>query len=116
MNKCIILQGCHHEEGKVYTTGKVAGEDGIAYMLTPYRQPLALTFFQIASPHDCPQGVTGKNATTGFNLVIDIYQTGKPANPTGKLLFSLKRPGVDIFTISSDMPATGKYERAPDWA
>ena len=46
MDEIVILEGFYHEQGKVHAPRDVALEDGVAHVLAPQWQPLALALFQ----------------------------------------------------------------------
>ena len=74
----VVLKCGDHEQGVVHAARQIAGEDGIAHMLTPHRQALALAFFKIAAAYDRPPGIAGKNPPARFHLVINIAEVGEP--------------------------------------
>ena len=111
VDEFVVLKGRHHEEGKSTRRVMLLCEDGVAYMPAPHRQALALTFFKVASAHDRPPGVAGKNPPARFHLVVDFHDAGQPPEPAGELLRSVLR--VREYTslpITRDVPATGKDE------
>ena len=73
MDELVILESFHHERGKVYSSGHVAFKNGITDVPAPYRQTLALTFFEVASAHDRPLFIAGKHPTACFYLVVNVY-------------------------------------------
>ena len=70
MDQLVVLDGRHHEQGKVHTAGDVAGQDGVAHVPAPHGKALALAFFELASAHDGPPRIAGEHAPAGFDLVV----------------------------------------------
>src|SRR5512140_2152961 len=100
----------HHEQGIVSTPRLVALEDGIAYVPAPNGQTLALPFFQVTAAYDGPEGVAGKDAPAGFDLVVDVNDARQAAHPPGDSLLSHERCRVNVLPVARDMPAAGKDE------
>src|SRR4051794_37575254 len=48
VDKRVIFESRHHEEGKVHAARDVARQDGVANVPTPDWQTLTLTFFEVA--------------------------------------------------------------------
>src|SRR5438874_1503011 len=59
VNELVVLEGLHHEQGKVHTAREVARQDWIAYVFAPHGQTLAFALLEVATAHDCPPGVAG---------------------------------------------------------
>src|SRR3954451_17082081 len=72
VDKLVVLEGLHHEQGKVHPTREVARQDWIAYVLAPHGQALALALLEVAAAHDCPPGVAGKDTPRGLDLVVQV--------------------------------------------
>jgi hypothetical protein len=79
-------------------------------MLAPHRQTLALALFQVAPAYDRPPGLAGKNSPARFHLVVNIRNGNNPCEQADQLLLSSQGPRVQILTITSNMPAAGKYK------
>src|SRR3954451_17712210 len=61
VHELVVLEGLHHEQGKVHSTREVARQDWIAYVLAPHGQALAFALLEVATAHDRPPGVTCKH-------------------------------------------------------
>ena len=83
VDKIVIFESRHHEQGKVKAPGLVAFQDGITYMPAPHRQALALTLFKVAPPHDRPLRVAGKYPPARFHLVVDVDSANESPKPAG---------------------------------
>jgi hypothetical protein len=110
VNERVVGKRFYHEQGVVYAAREVAGENGIAYVLTPYGQPLALTLFQVAAPHDRPAGAAIKHPPAGLDLIVEVNEGNDPRKPAGNLLLSLQGRWVHVLAITRDVPAAGKDE------
>lgn len=110
MDECVVLESLDHEQGIVHAAREVAGENGITYMTTPYRQTLALAFLEIAAAHDRPASSAGKDATARLHLVVKINEGNDPRKPAGNLFLSLQGRRVHVLAIPRDVPAAGKDE------
>src|SRR5206468_7642570 len=77
VNELVVLDGRHHEEGKVHATGHVALENGIAHVPAPDWQALALALLEVAPAHDGPPRFACKHAPARLNLVVEVHDTSE---------------------------------------
>ena len=81
VDELVVLEGRHHEEGKVHPTRDVALEDGVAHVPAPHGQTLALALFEVAPPHDGPPRVACKHPPARLDLVIEVHDAGEARKP-----------------------------------
>src|SRR5580765_1470049 len=77
VDELVVLEGRHHEEGKVHATRHVALENGIAHVPAPHWQALALALLEVAPAHDRPSRVACKHASAGLNLVVEVHNASE---------------------------------------
>jgi len=68
-----VVERSDHELRKVHTPDAVAGEDGVAHVTTPDRQPLTGSFLEVAAAHHGPLRVAGEDAATRLVLKRSEY-------------------------------------------
>ncbi len=91
MDQLIVLKRLHHEQGIIHPAGHIAGENGITHMPAPHGKPW-LSPSSRSLPRTTVQSVSLANTLpAGFQLVIDIHQTGQPPQPAGQSFLSSKR-------------------------
>ena len=81
VDKRVIFESRHHEEGKVHAARNVARQNGVANVPTPDWQTLALTFFEVAPAHDGPPRVACKHPPASLDLVIEVHDAGEASKP-----------------------------------
>src|SRR4029079_19572566 len=81
VDEFVVLEGLHHEQGKVHSTREVARQDWIADVLAPHGQALAFALLEIAAAHDCPPGVAGKHPPGGLDLVVEVDLSNESRAP-----------------------------------
>src|SRR5207247_11384549 len=82
VDELVVLEGRHHEEGKVHATRRVALENGIAHVPAPHGQAFALALLEVTPAHDRPPRVACNHPSRRFNLVVDITNETEPPYPT----------------------------------
>ena len=105
VNEIVILQGFHHEYGKVHAAHDVALEDGVAHVLAPHRQTLALAFFEVAPARDRPSRIAGKHPPARFHLVVD--------DPGGMTVSTPSQPATAFLITSRSFVAPGMTAMRP---
>jgi hypothetical protein len=113
VNEIVILKGRNHEERIVDATRDVALKNRIANVFAPHRQPLALTFFKVATSDDCPTCVTREHAPTRLDLIVNVNEPGKKTYPTSGALLPLESVVVLIKSISFDVPPARENQASP---
>src|SRR5437762_4825625 len=81
VDKRVIFESSHHEEGKVHAARDVAREDGVANVPTPDWQTLALPFFEVAPSYNRPPRVACKHAPASLHLVSEVHDAGEASQP-----------------------------------
>ena len=99
VDKRVIFESRHHKEGKVHAARDVARQDGVANVLTPDWQTLALTFFEVAPSYNRPPRVARKHAPASLHLVIQVHDAGEASKPAGTCTSSL------IFNEYTSLPS-----------
>src|ERR1700704_5368161 len=82
VHQLVVLKRRNHEQRKVHSARHVALENRVTHMPTPDRKTFALTFLQLASPHDGPPRVAGEHTPTGLNLVVEVHCSKELGDPT----------------------------------
>ena len=90
MNQCVVSERRHHEQREIGAAREVALEYGTTNVVTPGRQPLALTFVKIAPADDGPPGVARKDTPTRFDLVVEIGEMRHTRHQPNTLTVLLK--------------------------
>src|SRR6266699_509453 len=84
VNELVVLEGRHHEEGKVHATRHVALENGIAHVPAPHWQALALALLEVAPAHDRPPRVA---STWSSRSTTRARRPSRPTMFTSTLIF-----------------------------
>src|ERR1700730_12425995 len=82
VDELVVLDGRHHEEGKVHAARDVTRKDGVAYVLAPHGQALALAFLEVAPAHDGPPRVACNPPPARLNLIVEIHYAREAREPT----------------------------------
>src|SRR2546423_7038980 len=83
VNKIVVFEGLHHEEGEVHAARDVALEDGVAHVAAPHWQALAVALLEVAAAHDGPAGVAGEDALARLHLVVEVGDAGEACETAG---------------------------------
>jgi hypothetical protein len=81
VDKRVVFESSHHEEGEVHAPRDVARQDGVANVPTPDWQTLALTFFEVAASYNRPPHVACKDAPASLHLIIEVHDAGEASKP-----------------------------------
>src|SRR5215213_9935747 len=91
VDELVVLEGFYHEPGKVDAARDVALEDGVAHVMAPHGQALALAFLEFASANDGPPRVAGEHPPARFYLVVEVGEASetrkRAADLTSALIF-----------------------------
>src|SRR6476660_5726016 len=110
VDEVVVLQGFHHEQGKVHAARAVALEDGVAHVPAPHRQALAVALFQVAAAYDRPPSVAGKYPLACLHLVVEVREASEAGQRTGDVHERFELPRVHVLPVASDVPPAGEYE------
>src|SRR3954454_11934732 len=108
-----VLEGRHHEEGKVHATRHVALKNGIAHVPAPHWQALALALLEIAPAHNRPPRVACKHPSARLNLVVEVHNASEPREPTNDVHEHFDLPRVDVLAIARDVPPAREDHACP---
>src|SRR5439155_20040305 len=72
VDELIVLEGLHHEQGKIHAARDVALENGVAHVPAPHGQALTLALLEVAAAHDGPARVAGKHPAARLYLVVEV--------------------------------------------
>ena len=89
VDEFVVLEGRHHEEGKVHAARDVTRKDGVAYLPAPHWQALALAFLEVAPAHDGPRvSLSNSRARRPGHRVHDARErASRPTTFTSSLIF-----------------------------
>src|SRR6266436_622578 len=73
VDELVVLDGRHHEEGKVHATRDVAFKDRVAHVPAPHWQALAIALLEVAPAHNGPPRVACKYPPACLNLVVEVH-------------------------------------------
>src|SRR5438477_5305528 len=113
VDELVVLEGRHHEEGKVHATCHVALENGIAHMPAPHWQALALALLEVATAHDRPPRVACKHPSGRFNLVVEVHNASESRDPTDDVHEHFDLPRIDVLAVAGDMPTAREDQARP---
>src|SRR5690242_2106718 len=113
VDKSVIFESSHHEEGKIHATRDVARQDGVANVPTPDWQTLALTFFEVAPSYNRPPRVARKNAPASLHLVIEVHDARQASKPADDMHEQFDLPRVHVLAISGNVPPAREHEARP---
>src|SRR3954447_21142889 len=113
VNKIVVFEGLHHEQGKVHAARDVALEDGVAHVPAPHWQALAVALLEVAATHDGPAGVAGEDALSRLHLVVEVDDPGEASETAGDVDECLKPPRIDVLAITSDVPPAREHQPRP---
>src|SRR5882672_3732572 len=108
VDELVVLEGRHHEEGKVHAARDVARKDGVAYVPAPHGQALALAFLEVAPAHDGPPRVACKHPPARLNLIVEIHYAREAREPTDYVHEHFDLPRVDVLAVTRDVPPARK--------
>src|SRR5205807_4835398 len=77
VDELIVLEGLHHEQGKVHAARDVALENGVAHVPAPHGQALTLALLEVAAAHDGPPRVAGKHPPARLYLVVEVREASE---------------------------------------
>src|SRR6267143_1177334 len=103
VDELVVLEGRHHEEGKVHATRHVALENGIAHMPAPHWQALALALLEVATAHDRPPRVACKHPSARLNLVVEVHNASEAREPTHDVHEHFDLPRVYVLAVSGNV-------------
>ena len=81
VDELVVLEGLHHEQGKVHATRDVALEDGVAYVPAPHGKALTIAFLEVAPAHDGPPRVACKHPPARLDLIIEVDDASEAREP-----------------------------------
>src|SRR3989440_3924621 len=113
VNERVVLDGRHHEEGKVHATRHVALENGIAHVPAPHWQALPLALLEVAPALDRPPRVACKHPSGRFNLVVEVHNASEAREPTHDVHEHFDLPRVDVLAVAGDMPPAREDQARP---
>jgi hypothetical protein len=70
----------------------------------PHGQALALALFEVAAPHDSPQGVAGEHPPASFHLIVEVCKASEPPKPAEDLHERFELARVDVLPVTRDVP------------
>src|SRR5882762_9704819 len=68
VDELVVLEGRHHEEGKVHATRDVAFKHRVAHVPAPHWQALAIALLEVAPAHNGSPRVACKHPPARLNL------------------------------------------------
>jgi hypothetical protein len=74
------------------------------------RKALTVALLQVAATRDRPLGVAGEDPPARLHLVVNVHDTGKLREPPEHGHGQRELPGVHVFPIAGDVPATGEHQ------
>src|SRR2546430_11495625 len=113
VDKPVIFESRHHEEGEVHAARDVARQDGVANVPTPDWQTLALAFFEVAPSYNRPPRVACKHAPASLHLVIEVHDAGEASKPADDMHEQFDLPRVHVLAIPCNVPAAREHETRP---
>src|SRR3982074_3626471 len=113
VDELVVLEGRHHEEGKVHATRHVALENGIAHVPAPHWQALALPLLGLAPAPAAPPRGPCKPPWGPFNLVVEVHNASEAREPTHDVHEHFDLPRVDVLAVASDVPPAREDQACP---
>ena len=110
VDKRVLFESSHHEEGKVHAARDVARQDGVANVPTPDWQALALTFFEVAASYNRPPRVACKYAPASLHLVIEVHYAGEASKPADDMHEQFDLLRVQVSAIPRNVPPAREHE------
>src|SRR3979490_1980398 len=113
VDELVVLEGRHHEKGKVHATRHVPLENGIAHVPAPHWQAFALALLEGAPAHDRPPPVACTPPPGRFNLVVEVHNASEAREPTHDVHEHFDLPRVDVLAVASDVPPAREAQPYP---
>src|SRR3954471_17849721 len=104
VDELVVLEGLHHEQGKVHAAREVALEDGIAHVPAPHGQALALALLEIAPAHEGPPGVACEYPPARLHLVVEVREASEARERAADLHERFELPRVHVLAVAGDVP------------
>ena len=113
VDELVVLEGRHHEEGKVHAARHVALENGVADVPAPHWQALALALLEVAPAHDGPPRVACKHPPARLHLVVEVHNASEAREPADDIHEHFDLPRVHVLAIASDVPPAREDQARP---
>ena len=113
VDKRVIFESRHHEEGKIHAARDVARQNGVANVPTPDWQTLARTFFEVAPSYNRPHRVACEHAPASLHLVIEVHNAGETSKPADDMHEKFDLPRVHVLAVPCNVPPAREHDARP---
>src|SRR6266545_2985802 len=110
VDELVILEGLHHEQGKVHAARDVALENGVTHVPAPHGQALALALLEVAAAHDGPPRVAGEHPPARLHLVVEVGEASQTRERAKDLHDRLELPRVHVLAVARDVPPAREHQ------